>query len=276
MLEDRNSESQDFWGVDSVPDISSFFLACLGYSKCPGWAFIRRAIETFFGSFKGLKTIELGSGEGKVSLLFSLLGANTTLVDLSPNQLTRARYAADKFKVQPTFVKEDLLRLPKHFYGQYDVSMSFGTAEHFFGRDRQRVFFIHSAALRKGGLSILWVPNRNGLLFHLGVMARKLFKRHICQFDEAPFTKNELLQHARQSGLTDIKIVGGELLINDFNNHVLNVRRLLRFPGSKKAFTNARQARNELLQCIAQNNARIKPWNNLFSYPLILIGRKSG
>jgi hypothetical protein len=276
MLEKGNRNFQRSWGDDSVPDISSFFRSCLGYSRCPGWGFIRRAIEDSFGSFKSLKTIELGSGEGKVSLLFSILGANTTLVDASRNQLNRARYAADKFEVQPTFVREDLLRLPKYFYGRYDVSMSFGTAEHFFGQDRQRVFYIHSAVLREGGISILWVPNRNGVLFHLGVIARRLFQRQICQFDEAPFTKNELSQRATESGLTDIRIVGGESLINDFNNHILNFHRLLGSPISNKPFAGAQQAKHELLQSMAQNNTYIRPWNNLFSYPLILIGRKSG
>jgi len=272
MIEKQNLESQSLWGNDIIPDISTVFRSCLGYANCPGWAFVRRSVEDHFADLKGLQTIELGCGEGKVSLLFSLLGAKTTLVDYSPKQLNRARYIAEKFTVQPVIIEENLLQLPKSFWGRYDISMSFGTAEHFFGKNRQTIFDVHSKVLRKGGLSILWVPNRYGILFHLGVIIRRLFHRKVCLVDETPFTRRELFRRAKVAGLTDIKIVGGELLRNDFNNFCLNVRRLIRPPISNKNFAYVRNAKSELLQSLIQNNAPIRPWNNYFSYPLILIG----
>jgi 2-polyprenyl-3-methyl-5-hydroxy-6-metoxy-1,4-benzoquinol methylase len=269
----RNIDAKDFWGNNSPPDTSSVFRSCMGYSNTPGWAFLRREVEDQFGSFMGLKTIELGCGVGKVSLLFSLLGATTTLVDYSPKQLKRAKYIADKFNVKPVFLQADLLQLPKSFLGQYDISMSFGTAEHFFLSERQAVFDAHYNVLRKGGMSIIWVPNLYGFLFHLGVTARKLFKRPVCTVNESPFTKRELFQRAKKTGLSQIRIVGAGSLKNDFFNHVFDIRCILKLRKNQKIFYNAQDAKNELLESIARNNASIRPWNNFFSYPLILIGR---
>lgn len=273
MVLRQNSNQKDLWGDDSLPDISAVFRSCLGYANCTGWAFIRRAIEDRFASFDGLRTVELGCGEGKVSILFSLLGAKTTLVDYSPKQLKRAAYVAEKFKVEPSIVEENLLELPKSFFGQYDVSMSFGTAEHFYGTDRQNVFHAHSRVLRNGGVSIIWVPNRYGLLFHIGVALRRLFRRNTFWIDETPFTRKELVYRAKKAGLTDIKIIGAELLTNDFCNFILDVPRLLGTTKSRKTFVNAEKATNELLACMRRNKLSLRPWNDLFSYPLMLIGK---
>ena len=81
--------------------------------------------------------------EGKVSLLYALQGAKITLVDYSSKQLERAKYIAESFNVQPIIKYADILQLPASFFGQYDISMSFGTAEHFFGKDRQSIFDVH-------------------------------------------------------------------------------------------------------------------------------------
>jgi SAM-dependent methyltransferase len=273
MSESRNLEQKELWGDNSPPDISAVFRACLGYASCPGWVFIRQTIIEIFGTFKGLRTIELGSGDGKVSLLFSLLGAKTTLVDYSSKQLKRAKFIAQKFEVEPLIVEENILELPKSFLGQYDISMSFGTVEHFFGTDRQKVFHAHFRVLRNGGVSIIWVPNRYGLLFHVGVALRRLFRRNSSMIDEIPFTRKELVYRAKKAGLTDIKIIGAELLTNDFCNFILDVPRLLGSTKSRKTFVNAEKTTNELLACMRRNKLSLRPWNDLFSYPLMLIGK---
>lgn len=273
MAESRNLEQKELWGDNLPPDISAVFRACLGYASCPGWVFIRQTIIKIFGTFEGLRTIELGSGDGKVSVLFSLLGAKTTLVDYSPKQLKRAAYVAEKFKMESSIRQENLLELPKSFFGQYDVSMSFGTAEHFYGSDRQNVFHAHSRVLRKSGISIIWVPNRYGLLFHIGVALRRLFCRSVSWIDETPFTRKELVYRAKKAGLTDIKVIGAELLRNDFCHFILDIPRLLGSTKTRKTFVNAEKATNELLACMRRNKLLLRPWNDLFSYPLMLIGK---
>jgi SAM-dependent methyltransferase len=273
MMQEQNSALKDSWARDDVIDISTVFRSCLGYATTPAWAFIQQVVWRTFSGFDGLETIELGCGEGKVSLLFSLLGAKTTLVDNSRAQLERAKDVATQFEVEPFILEQDLLRLPKSFHSQFDVSMSFGTVEHFFGQDRQRVFDVHRSLLRKGGLTIIWVPNRYGVLFHLGVFLRKLFRRQISRIPEKSFTRKELYQRAKAAELTEMRVTGGESLANDFNNFILDLRRLLHLPESHKTFTDAQTAKAELLQGMLRNSASIRPWNNFFSYPLVLTGR---
>ena len=270
----QNIHYKRLWGENGNPDISSVFRSCLGYAACPGFAFIKRTIEGLYGTFQGLNTIELGCGLGKVSLLLSLLGAETTLVDYSNKQLKGAEYVFENFEINSTFVKENILRLPMSFSGDYDISMSFGTAEHFFGNDRQHAFDAHFKVLKKRGLCIIWVPNRYGVLFHFGVLARKILKRAVSQIDETPFTRRELRICADRAGLKEIRIFGGELLKNDFFNHIFNINRLSYFRKREKKFTNIQDARKQLIKCIQDNTSTILPWNNYLSYPLVLIGRR--
>jgi 2-polyprenyl-3-methyl-5-hydroxy-6-metoxy-1,4-benzoquinol methylase len=273
MSQEQNCSLKDPWAKEEVIDISTVFRSCLGYATTPGWAFIQQVVRRTFSRFDGLRTIELGCGEGKVSLLFSLLGAKTTLVDNSRVQLERAKHVATQFEVEPSILELDLLRLPKSFHGQFDVSMSFGTVEHFFGQDRQRVFHVHRSLLRRGGLTIIWVPNRHGLIFHFGVFLRKLFRRQISRIPEKSFTRNELYQHAKAAELTELRVIGGESLANDFNNFILDLRRLLHLQESHKTFTDMQTAKAALRQGMLRNTASIRPWNSFLSYPLVLIGR---
>lgn len=269
----RNIDSKELWGDDALPNTKTVFDSCLGYSATPGWAYIQYTIKKVFNGFEELNTIELGCGEGKVSLLFSLLGAKTTLVDYSPKQLNRAKYIADKFEVTPLIIEENLLRLPRSLCGCYDISMSFGTAEHFFGEDRQAIFDVHCQVLRKGGLCILWVPNRYGVLFLFGVKLRRLLHKQVCAIDEIPFTRKELFFRATHSGLSQIKVVGGDLLKNDFKNFVLNIHNLFGRFDNKGDNRDIKQMKKILLRSLIENKSSIMPWNNYLSYPLILIGK---
>jgi len=269
-----NIDAKELWGDEAPFDISAVFRSCLGYAGCPGWGFIRRSILGVFGGFKGLNVIELGCGEGKVSLLFSLLGARTTLVDYSSKQLERARRVAEKFEVEPIIINDDILNLPHHHRERYDVSMSFGTAEHFFDDSRQQVFDAHFRLLRKGGLSIIWVPNRYGILFRLGVFFRNVFQRPICSIDEIPFTRKELFFNAETAGYNGIVIASGSSLKNDFFNFIIDIPRLLKMPNSQKKFVEAQQAKAELFERISNHHTAINAIAYFFSYSLVLIGQR--
>lgn len=273
--QEQNSTLKDSWAADSPVDISTVFRSCLGYASTPGWAFIQQVVRRTFSRYEGLETIELGCGEGKGSLLFSLQGAKTTLVDNSPAQLERAKTIAERFTAEPVLVEENLLHLPTSFKARFDVSLSFGTAEHFFGPDRQRVFDVHRSVLRNGGLAFVWVPNRYGALVHASVALRKLMARQVSEIPEKSFTRTELYRYARRSGFHEAKVIGGESLAHDFNAFVVDLPRLLRWPAHRKTFTDANTAREELLRRLLQNRASIRPWNNFLSYPLILAARNA-
>jgi len=235
---------------------------------------MQESVLANFAGFEGLRTVELGCGEGKVSLLFALRGANTTLVDYSDKQLRNARYVAQEFKVEPDVRPGNLLQLPEDAFGRYDVSMSFGTAEHFFSEERQAIFDVHARVLRPGGISFVWVPNRWGILFHAGVKARQKLGRETCHVDEIPFSRKELAERASRAGLQEVRIVGADYLRNDFNNFIVNLPRLLRMPDRAGAYEGAEAARGKLLTTMKNNVSRPGLLANLFSYPLLMIGKR--
>lgn len=270
----QNEQHQELWGLESPPDLTSVFRSCMGFASCPGWREMQASVRASFGGFERLRTVELGCGEGKVSLLFALRGAATTLVDYSDKQLRNARYVAEAFQTHPDFLAGNLLHLPGDALGRYDVSMSFGTAEHFFDEDRQGIFDAHFRVLRPGGVTILWVPNRWGFLFHAGVRARQTLGRQTCHVDEVPFSRKELAERAAAAGFGEVRIVGADYLWNDFNHFIVNLRRLLHLPDNFGVFEGPEAARVKLLTAMEHNDRRPGPLANLFSYPLLMIGKR--
>lgn len=269
-----NAPTRTPWDQDLPVDLSAVAHSCMTWVSTPGWAEIQRRISKAFGGFHGVSSVELGCGEGKVSLLFSLLGATTTLVDYSAKQLERARYIAQKFDVEPTIVHGDILEMPESLCGQFDVAMSYGTAEHFFLESRQEVIDAHSFVLKEGGLAIIWVPNRSAFLFHLGRAARTIFRRPICRVKEKSFTRRELANRAQAAGFCEVHILGADLLRNDFRRFVVNVDRFL--PRFKKAnmLANPESARAELLLRMSETNVTQSLLGEYFSYPLVLIAKR--
>ena len=270
----QNEQHQELWGKEFSPELTPVFRSCMGYASCPGWRVMQESVLANFAGFEGLRTVELGCGEGKVSLLFALRGARTTLVDYSDKQLRDARYIAEAFEVEPDFRLGNLLELPADAFGRYDISMSFGTAEHFFGEDRQAIFDVHARVLRPGGLTFMWVPNRWGLLFHLGVKVRQQLGRETCHVDEVPFSRKELAERASRAGLSDVRIVGADYLRNDFNHFIVDLPKLLRMSDRATNFEGAGRARAKLLSTMEKNQGRPGSLANLFSYPLLMIGKR--
>ena len=180
----------------------------------------------------------------------------------------------ERFESGAEVIEGDLLDLPPEMEGRFDVAMSFGTAEHFFGEQRQRAFDAHARSVRPGGLVVLWVPNRLGVLFHAGVAARRLLRRPTCPVDEEPFTHAQLRAHGSAAGLTGIQVKGSQTLANDFTLHIVDVPRLLGSGRYRLRFPGAAEAADTLRRRASGNRSRIRPWNDRFTKPLMLIGRK--
>jgi len=273
-LELVNALTRTPWDQDLPVDLSAVFNSCIAWASTPGWAEIQRHISKAFGGFHGVSSVELGCGEGKVSLLFAILGATTTLVDYSAKQLDRARYIAQKFDVEPTIVHGNILELPESLCGQFDVAMSYGTAEHFFSESRQEVFDAHLSVLKEGGLAIIWVPNRSAFLFHLGRAARKILRRPICRVKEKSFGRRELANRARAAGFCEVHIFGADLLRNDFRLFIVNVDRFLPRFRRVNMFGNPKSARADLLLRMSENNMTQSFLGEYFSGPLVLIAKR--
>ena len=219
----KNIEQKSIWGSECTPDMDIEYNSCIGYVQTPGWNFLNHEILNCFKSFNDLNTIELGCGLGKVSLLFSILGSKTILLDYSVKQLSSAKFIHEKFDNHPEVIEGNLLDLPESLYNRFDISMSFGTAEHFFGKERSLVFESHYKVLKKGGISIIWVPNKYCFLFHLGRNIRKCIGKSYSKADETPFTRKELYKYAQKAGFKNIKIQGGTTIASDFNRSIINL-----------------------------------------------------
>ena len=63
------------------------------------------------------------------------------------------------------FRRKNIFQLSTEVHGRFDVSMSFGTAEHFFEDDRQTVFDVHAKALKPGDVFSYGFQTVSGLFF---------------------------------------------------------------------------------------------------------------
>jgi 2-polyprenyl-3-methyl-5-hydroxy-6-metoxy-1,4-benzoquinol methylase len=124
------------------------------------WKRIKKTVLKEFGSFKNLKTIEIGAGRGTYSLLFALNGAEVTILDYSQKAIDSSKLFFERNGIKANFITMDALKIDENFAGKYDLSMSFGTAEHFLGEKRINFIKSHFDVLRKGGITFICVPNK--------------------------------------------------------------------------------------------------------------------
>lgn len=141
----------------------------------------------------------------------------------------------------------------------------------FFLEERQQIFESHFKVLKPGGLTVVWVPNRWGIFFHAGRTIRQWFNRKNCRIDEIPFTKEELLGRAKQSGFLHCAIFGGTSMGDDFNLHLYNFKKRM---GKIRPFMNSDQAKNEVIKALCNNRTPQMFYEKFFSYSLVLIGYK--
>ena len=174
------------------------------------WLRIEAAIRKRFGSFEGLKVLEIGSGVGSVSALFSQRGADVTLLDYSDRALALAEDYYDRNGLKAEFILQDALHIPDTLCGQFDVSMSFGLTEHFLGEDRLAINRAHSDVLRENGLTFILVPNRHNPPYRLCKFASELFGFWKVG-EEYPYSRKELRDISRMIGLSDCFFIGDSL-----------------------------------------------------------------
>ncbi|RJQ53942.1 MAG: class I SAM-dependent methyltransferase [Nitrospiraceae bacterium] len=169
------------------------------------WQKIHDIVIERYGSFRGLNCIEIGAGSGHYSMLFARQGAHVTLLDYSKEALKfcQAIFRDNCIREeQARFVHMDALRIDPAFLGKYDVSMSFGVAEHFEGKDRTGIVKAHYDVLNQAGVTFISVPNAHCIPYR------------IYQFI-AGFKKRDTIEcHAYSKG--EFKHIAGENNINKY------------------------------------------------------------
>jgi ubiquinone/menaquinone biosynthesis C-methylase UbiE len=212
-----------------------------------------------FGSFKGIKSIEIGGGEAYDSLLFAMEGADVTILDHSTNALKTTKKLFDRFGYKANYIQANALEIDKKYFEKFDVAMSFGMAEHFTGKkNRIQVFKSHFDVLKKGGFVWISVPNSWNLPYRLWKFLSVTFRRF--QFgQEIPYSIFEIKRIGKELN-KDFEIIGGNL----FFTHFQFKRRIRKFLGMpEKDFD-----KSKLKQEIAT------PLDKYFGFEIVAFGKK--
>jgi len=161
------------------------------------WQGIQKTIIDKFGSFRGLNYIEIGAGSGHYAMLFSREGANVTLLDYSKKAL---KFSQAVFKDQGIpegdvqFICMNALKIEQSLFNKFDVSGSFGVAEHFIESDREVIVKSHFDVLKNDGITFISIPHKNCIPFSIYQFIMKFKNRRTIEC--YPFTKKEFKELA--------------------------------------------------------------------------------
>lgn len=175
------------------------------------WRKIKKAVLSRYGAFKGLKVVEIGSGRGEISLLFALEGADVSLVDYSREALVKARELFGIFGLEPKCINADVFNIPGSILGSFDVSMSFGLAEHFDQPLRRQIFRVHADLLAPEGLLFVAVPNKACFPYRFFMRLCDMLG-YRSQTIEIPFSRGELEGAAVDLGLNKAMVFGSSFI----------------------------------------------------------------
>jgi len=155
-------------------------------------------------SLQGGNILELGCGTGHASLYIAKqFGCHSvTLLDFSQQALNRAREEIkiqDGLKFRINIIQADALKPPIK-NRQFDLVHSTGLAEHFWDKERRRIFQVHAHLAKKNKWVMLLIPKAR-------TVASSLFGafNRIRGFQEEYFSEKELSGLLRKSGLKVVK-----------------------------------------------------------------------
>ncbi len=168
-----------------------------------------------FKNFNKLKIIEIGSGIGTNSVLMAKRGADITVLDYSEKALLRSNEFFRRNGLNVEFIYEDALKLPKSLYGQFDISMSFGLAEHFKGKQRLLIVRSHFDVLKNGGIAFISVPNALNIPYRLYKFVTEILG--IWPYgEEYPYTRKEFIDICRKLNIEEHFFIG-DSIFRSFN-----------------------------------------------------------
>jgi 2-polyprenyl-3-methyl-5-hydroxy-6-metoxy-1,4-benzoquinol methylase len=230
------------------------------------WKQMQAEIAAAGLDFSGLEVIEIGAGSGTFAAIFARRGANVTVMDYSEKALETSRRLFADLEIEARFVHADALNLDSALHGRYDVSMSFGLAEHFVGADRLAIVKAHFDVLRNGGLAFVAVPNRQCLPYRAWKARRELIGKWNFGL-EVPYSRSELAQIANEIGVGSYRFIGSSFAASfDF---LLPFRRWKN--SYEKRFRKDRWLNPDFLP-----ERTPGPLDEYFGYSLMLAGRKGG
>lgn len=218
-------------------------------------------INKYLGNSPGIKTIEVGSGLGVYSFILASRGIEAALMDYSQKALSLAERNFSSAGLKASFLCLDALSDLSGLKGKFDLAMSFGTLEHFKGRERLLMAKAHFDLVRPGGLVIISVPNR--LFFPHEILNFFLHRENKWPLGyERSLSRRELLGLASEIGLRDAEL-GGSAFIVDL------VRYFFVFSGTRFLKKISR-----FLSVPVYFKDMVSPLDDLFGADIFLMGRR--
>lgn len=154
------------------------------------WQQIKQAVLARHGTFDRLRVIELGAGAGTFAVLMAEEGARVTILDYSINAIARSQTFFNSLGIEAEFIQADALTVESTLNKKYDISMSFGLAEHFQDAERLQIIQSHFDLLDSRGSTFISVPNSYCLPYRFWKKKRELQGKW-AYGEEYPFSRQE-------------------------------------------------------------------------------------
>lgn len=137
------------------------------------------------GSLAGKRLLDIGAGLGESSVYLARLGADVTLVDISPGMVDLAARLGHRHGVRLNSMVGDVeaLDLPEN---TFDIVYIANTIHHV--RDRRRLFHQVQRTLKAGGRFFSWDP----LAYNPLIKAYRRMATKVRTPDEAPLTHRDV------------------------------------------------------------------------------------
>lgn len=158
--------------------------------KTETWKRYTELVKDKFGGWENVVSIELGSGLGNHSLMAASEGASVYLLDYSKPALELAEKKFAALKLKGNFLYGNAFDLDLFKKVNFNLSWSFGTAEHFEGQIRKDFFNLHFDYIVKDGVTIISCPYKYAINYRIWMHYALKFK----EWDyglEIPFSKSE-------------------------------------------------------------------------------------
>lgn len=170
MIEPRNLSPEEWSRVLNTNDSPELLADNLRNNKVLPWA------QTLIDCTRDSEsTIDLGSGAGQNSAFLALKGKNTTLLDLSENNVAFSRMLFGMLGLKGNFYQADMTKPLPFPENSFDVVFSCGVFEYFSDAEIENILKEAFRVARKR--VIIMAPNAASFLYRFGMFYMRMAKR---------------------------------------------------------------------------------------------------
>lgn len=161
------------------------------------WKKYSDIVNNKFGGWQNVISIELGSGMGAHSLMAASEGATVYLLDYSEIALQKAQKRFELLNLKGNFLYGNAFDLDLFQKANFNLSWSFGTAEHFSGQIRNDFFKLHFDYLSNDGITIISCPYKYAINYRIWMFYAVKFNEWSFGL-EIPYAKSEYLNRLKK------------------------------------------------------------------------------